>query len=97
MEPRHLLLLSFVLILNQSSLLIQACTPCTLHLGTYGPKDCHTSPYPGANKWMKLVSDNMKLSELTIPGTHDSGSIIGHCSDVVRYENWGLDGFVFLF
>ena len=44
---------------------------------TYGPEGHPQHPPNGGNKWMSKVSDNISLSELTIPGTHDSGAIYG--------------------
>ncbi len=43
----------------------------------YGYRESRKSPQSGGNNWMNRVSDNIRLSELTIPGTHDSGAIFG--------------------
>lgn len=38
--------------------------------------------------WMKDIPDNTKLSEMTIPGTHDSCSLFGICC--ARTQTWTL-------
>ena len=38
--------------------------------------------------WMKNIPDNKKLSEITIPGTHDSCSLYGICC--ARTQTWTL-------
>jgi 1-phosphatidylinositol phosphodiesterase len=44
-------------------------------------RTAYTAPEPslGAHNWMRLLNDNVSLSQLSIPGTHNSGA---------RYETW---------
>ena len=88
-----------ILIFCNSSFLIQACkisikVPYLPNASErrqyrdayYGYKENSKSPPSGGKNWMSRVSNNVRLSELTIPGTHDSAAIYGKSStSIVRY------------
>lgn len=55
----------------------------------------HSSPKNFNLDWMKYIPDNIKLSELTIPGTHDSCAyqmtgLLKVASAVARTQSWCL-------
>ena len=47
-----------------------------------------SSPKEHNLNWMKDIPDETKLSEMTIPGTHDSLSLFGICC--ARTQTWTL-------
>lgn len=53
-------------------------------------RDVHTAaPFvPGSEDWMSSLSDEIPLSKLTIPGTHDSGSGALHLLGVPTVVPW---------
>jgi len=59
-------------------------------MGNNEQKICSDSNHPSIYNlsWMKNIPDNKKLSEITIPGTHDSCSLYGICC--ARTQTWTL-------
>ena len=59
-------------------------------MGNNEQKICSDSSLPSIYNlsWMKNIPDNIKLSEITIPGTHDSCSLYGICC--ARTQAWTL-------
>ena len=59
-------------------------------MGSSEQKFCSDSSHPTIHNlsWMKNIPDSTKLSEMTIPGTHDSCSLYGICC--ARTQTWTL-------
>ncbi|MDT8380328.1 MAG: FG-GAP-like repeat-containing protein [Desulfotignum sp.] len=45
------------------------------------PMPIYADYYPSLNNWMRNLDDDLLITELTIPGTHDSAADRGHCAE----------------
>ena len=59
-------------------------------MGSDGPKAYNDSSHPSSynTSWMQSIPDSTRLSQMTIPGTHNSCALHGICC--ARTQSWSL-------